>query len=72
MTEREDFIATLQACFFGDKNAFEKVLRIYDEKENRINKTIEYVEKNIGLNRNEMELVKNKLLEILRGDNNEC
>ena len=67
MTEKDDFIATLQACYFGDKNAFEKIIRMYEEKENRINRTIEYVEKNLGLNRNEMEFVKNELLEMLRG-----
>lgn len=67
MSEKEDFIATLMACYFGDRNAFERIIRMYEEKENRINRTIEYVEKNIGLNRNEMEFVKNELLEMLRG-----
>ena len=73
MTERTDFIATLQACYFGDKNAFEKVLRIYDEKQDKIDKAIEYIEEvqnfphtNINQHKDMKELK-----EILRGDNNE-
>lgn len=42
MSDREHFIATLQACYFGDKNALEEIVRIYDEKENVINKIKEY------------------------------
>ena len=49
MTERTDFIATLQACYFGDKNAFEKVLRIYDEKQDRIDKAIEVIDTQMKL-----------------------
>lgn len=65
MTERTDFIATLQACYFGDRNAFEKVLRIYDEKQDKIDKAIEYIETHTRLSHFELE-------KILRGDNNEC
>lgn len=68
MTERTDFIATLQACYFGDRNAFEKVLRIYDEKQDKIDKAIKYLRLSNPAHwgsENELEL-----LEIL-GDNNE-
>ena len=34
MSDREHFIATLQACYFGDRNAFDEIVRIYDKKEN--------------------------------------
>lgn len=43
MSEREHFIATLQACYFGDRNAFEEVLRIYDEKDNIIKEVRKYI-----------------------------
>lgn len=43
MTNREHFIATLQACYFGDRNAFEEIIRIYDEKENIIKEVREYI-----------------------------
>ena len=33
MSDREHFIATLQACYFGDRDAFNEIVRIYDEKE---------------------------------------
>lgn len=36
MSDREHFIATLQACYFGDRNAFDEIVRIYDKKENII------------------------------------
>lgn len=64
MSEREDFIATLQACYFGDKNAFKKIIRVYEEKENRINKAIEYIKIHTRLSHFELE-------EILKGGNNE-
>ena len=69
MSERTDFIATLQACYFGDKNAFEKVLRIYDEKQDRIDKAIEFIGNNTP-NLSNAEIY--DLLEILKGGNNEC
>ena len=68
MNERTDFIATLQACYFGDRNAFEKVLRIYDEKQDRINKAIEFIGNNIP-NLSNAEIY--DLLEILKGDNDD-
>lgn len=43
MTNREHFIATLQACYCGDRNAFEEIIRIYDGKDNIINEVREYV-----------------------------
>jgi len=33
MSDREHFITTLQACYFGDRNAYNEIVRIYDEKE---------------------------------------
>ena len=81
MTERTDFIATLQACYFGDKNAFEKVLRIYDEKQDKINKAIEYIKEkylfNFKYDNEEIfEIITDdkatrELLEILKGGNND-
>lgn len=77
MTERTDFIATLQACYFGDKNAFEKVLRIYDEKQDRIDKAIEYMKPRfMNCIDNEKRYFEDydiqQIYEILKGDNNEC
>lgn len=43
MTNREHFIATLQVCYFGDRNAFEEIIRMYDEKENIIKEVREEV-----------------------------
>ena len=43
MSDREHFIATLQACYFGDKNAFDEIVRIYDKKENIIKEVREYI-----------------------------
>lgn len=44
MSDREHFIATLQACYFGDRNAFDEIVRIYDKKENIIKEVREYIE----------------------------
>lgn len=44
MSDREHFIATLQACYFGDRNAFDEIVRIYDKKENIIKEGREYIE----------------------------
>lgn len=30
MTDKEHFVATLQACYFGDRNAFNEIISIYD------------------------------------------
>lgn len=30
MTDKEHFVATLQACYFGDRNAFNEIVSIYD------------------------------------------
>ena len=30
MGKKEDFIATLQACYFGHRNAFNKIVSVYD------------------------------------------
>ena len=30
MSEREDFIATLQACYIGDINALNEIVSVYD------------------------------------------
>jgi len=43
MRDREHFIATLQACYFGDKNAFDEIVRIYDKKENIIKEVRYYI-----------------------------
>ena len=43
MSDREHFIATLQACYFGDKNAFDEIVRIYDKKENIIKEVRYYI-----------------------------
>lgn len=43
MSDREHFIATLQACYFGDRNAFDEIVRIYDKKENIIKEVREYI-----------------------------
>ena len=39
---REEFIGKLQACYFGDRNAFNEIVSVYDELNERINKAIEY------------------------------
>lgn len=31
MTDKEHFIATLQACYFGDRNAFNEIVSIYND-----------------------------------------
>ena len=43
MSDREHFIATLQACYFGDRNAFDEIVRIYDKKENIIKEVRKYI-----------------------------
>lgn len=43
MDKKEHFIATLQACYFGDRNAFNEIVRIYDDMEQRIDKAVEYI-----------------------------
>lgn len=30
MTDKEHFVATLQACYFGDRNTFNEIVSIYD------------------------------------------
>lgn len=44
MSDREHFIATLQACYVGDRNALDEIVRIYDKKENIIKEVREYIE----------------------------
>ena len=41
---KEEFIDTLQACYFGDRGAFNKILKEYEELHNKIDKAIEYIE----------------------------
>jgi len=31
MTDKEHFVATLQACYFGDRNAFNEIVSIYND-----------------------------------------
>lgn len=38
---KEEFIDTLQACYFGDRGAFNKILKEYEELHNKIDKAIE-------------------------------
>lgn len=40
---KEEFIDTLQACYFGDRGAFNKILKEYEELHNKIDKAIEYL-----------------------------
>lgn len=40
---REDFIATLQACYFGDRNAFNEIVSLYDELNTRIDKVLKII-----------------------------
>ena len=40
---KEEFIDTLQACYFGDRGAFNKILKEYEELHNKIDKAIEYI-----------------------------
>ena len=42
---REEFIGKLQACYFGDRNAFNEIVSVYDELNTRIDKAMEYIEK---------------------------
>lgn len=77
MTNKEHFIATLQACYFGDRNAFNEIVRIYDDMEQRIDKAVEYIENDLQISIlpnnqiiNGTEVVKriNKVIDILKGD----
>lgn len=59
MTDKEHFVATLQACYFGDRNAFNEIVSIYDNlinindklssalnsAENKLEKGIKFVKK---------------------------
>ena len=38
---KEEFIDTLKACYFGDRGAFNKILKEYEELHNKIDKAIE-------------------------------
>ena len=76
---KEEFIGKLQLCYIGDRNAFNEIVSVYDDLQDRINKAIEYIE-NEGHGYDITgdgyycldEDNQNKLLEILKGDNNEC
>ena len=73
MTNREHFIATLQACYFGDRNAFEEIIRMYDEKENIIKEVREEMEnaKHISINDSKAIIKHEKrILEILNKEVN--
>ena len=43
---RNEFIGKLQLCYFGDRNAFNEIVSVYDELNERINKATEYIEYN--------------------------
>ena len=67
---KEQFIDTLQACYFGDRGAFNKILKEYKELHNKIDKAIKYINgawemgcytKTVALYSEELE----ELLEIL-------
>lgn len=71
---REEFIGKLQACYFGDRNAFNEIVSVYDELNTRIDKATELLKKygivdetgNFNAYLDTIEL--KELLEILKGD----
>lgn len=79
MGKKEDFIATLQACYFGDRNAFNKIVSVYDnlkqeneqlkEIENKLNFIKNRVKQGMSqenINKCAIELVNSYLKEILK------
>lgn len=53
MTDKEHFMATLQACYFGDRNAFNEIVSIYDDLIEK-NKHIEIIKRQRSRYRNQM------------------
>ena len=41
--DREEFIAKLQMVYVGDKNAFNEIIAVYDNLQQRIDKAIEKI-----------------------------
>lgn len=44
---KEELIATLQACYFGDKGAYNKMLKEYEQLQNNRNKLKKWLEEEI-------------------------
>lgn len=40
---RDEFIGKLQLCYFGDRNAFEEIVSVYDKYKSILDKIKEYV-----------------------------
>lgn len=80
MSDREDFIATLQACYIGDINALNKIVSVYDnlqQKNKQLKEiresAINYIDQVLMYKpcAREMDEELNTLIGILRGRNNE-
>lgn len=38
---RTEFIGKLQLCYFGDRNAYDKIVSVYDKQQEKIEKAID-------------------------------
>ena len=43
---KEEFIDTLQACYFGDRGAFNKIVKEYEELHNKIDEISDFIKEN--------------------------
>ena len=67
----EQLIATLQACYFGDKGAFNKMLKEYKLLQHNWNELKRYVEELLGSKYIHKYDVLDKMAELEEGGNNE-
>lgn len=72
---KEQFIATLQACYFGDKGAYNKILSLYDENQqlhNKIDKAIDVIHTQMKNNPNYKENLKIIEINLTKGSCDIC
>lgn len=73
---KEEFLGKLQMTYIGDRNAFNEIVSVYDDLQNRIDKAIEYIKPRF-MNRidNDKRYFENydiqQIYEILKGDDDE-
>lgn len=46
---KEEFIGKLQLCYFGDRNAFNEIVSVYDDLQNKIDKAIKVIDTQMKL-----------------------
>ncbi len=69
--DKEEFLDKLQLCYFGDKSAFEEIVGVYDDLQQRIEKANKYIYNCMDELLPACPTWITDLLDILKGDSDE-